>query len=575
MNPRSLRISLVLPYVLLVSMVAMALGTTYYWAARNNIGLFSDQYMRETASHMAQAVHFHVRGSGSVLEAAFPEGIVTHPDIAQDLNELRTRFWVATSMSTNPNDYVYYGNEAGQSIALKRRADDEVELRLKLRPELHRTYYRYTGIRGRVVATGRESGNLDPRERVWYQLAQNTARHVWTGVYIDFTTQELVVTRARRVLAQDGTFIGVVATDVSLREISRFISSLNIGDQGRAFIVERDGKLIAATGLANLGLSVDGKPIRISTENSHDPVIEAAYLGVSGLLDPAGHDPQSGDDQEYRTTVHDEQGRLITVAARRIVDRAGLDWLAVVAIPRDALFVGIQRQIWLALGISLLAVLLTILIGMRIFGRVAHDVISLSDAVSRIRRGDRHVPIDVRRRDEVGDLARNFQAMQSDLSMDRLTGVSNRAAMDSLLDHLTQDPRGQPFAILFIDLNDFKPLNDQYGHDNGDKALVEIAQRLKSCLREDDLLAHLGGDEFVIVARGISAPQALDALKTHLLSRIEAPLHSLDDIPSGRPIHLGAAIGVACWPTDAATANGLLRAADNDMYRHKDFARCR
>lgn len=575
MNLRSLRVSLVAPYVLLVALVATALGATYYWAARNNIGAFSDQYMREVASRMAQAVHFHIRGSASVLETAFPEGIAAPADIAQDLDALRIRFWVATSIYTDPNDYVYYGNEAGQSIAVKRLTDNETELRLKLRPELHRAYYRYWGIHGNLVAAGREAGLLDPRERVWYQLARQTSHSVWTTVYIDFTSQELVVTRARRVLAQDGSFAGVVATDVSLREITQFISSLNIGAQGRAFIVERDGKLIAGTGLSNLGLSVDGKPIRISTENSGDPVIRAAYRGVTELLHAAGADSRSGDDQAYRTTLRDEQGRTITVAAQRIVDPAGLDWLAVVAIPRDAIFTGIQRQIWLALGISLLAVLLTILIGMRIFGRVANDVIALSDAVGRIRQGDRHVRIDVRRKDEVGDLARNFQAMQADLSMDRLTGVANRAAMISLLDHLTRDRHGRPFAILFIDLNDFKPLNDQYGHDNGDKALVEIAQRLKAALRADDLLARLGGDEFVIIAKGIDTPQALDTLKNHLLSVIEAPLRSLDDVPSGRPIHIGAAIGVARWPADASTTSDLLRAADIDMYRHKDSARYR
>ena len=223
----------------------------------------------------------------------------------------------------------------------------------------------------------------------------------------------------------------------------------------------------------------------------------------------------------------------------------------------------------------MLAVLLTILIGMRVFGRVAHDVISLSRAVDRIRSGDPSVPINIQRRDEVGDLARNFSAMHTDLFTDRLTGVANRTALDSLLGRLTRDSAGQPFAVLFIDLNDFKPLNDQYGHDNGDRALVEVAGRLKDSLRADDLLVRLGGDEFVVVAMGIQSPEALASLKEKLQTRLRAPLQDLVDIPAGHVAYLGAAIGAACWPTDAIDAETLLKHADADMYHHKPSGRRR
>lgn len=575
MNLRSLRVSLVLPYVLLVTLVALALGSTFYWAADRNIGVFSDQYMRAVASRIAQAVHFHVQGSAAVLEAAFPEGVQTRSDISPDLGDLRTRFWVATSMFTNPNSYVYYGNEAGQSIALKRLSEREVELRLKLRTESHRLYYRYQGIHGQPRLSGEEPDLFDPRERIWYQLAQQTSEQIWTTVYIDFTSHDLVVTRARRVLDAGEVFRGVVATDVSLREINRFITELDIGDQGRAFVFERDGKLIAATGIPNLGMSIDGKLMRVSAEDSVDPVIKAAHGSINALLGHARADSHRDDNREYRATALDEQGRTVTIAARRVVDDAGMDWMAVVAIPRGAILMGIQRQIVIALVIGLVAVLLTILIGMRVFGRVAHDVISLSRAVDRIRAGDPSVPINIRRQDEVGDLARNFSAMHTDLFTDRLTGVANRTALDSLLDRLTRDPGGRPFAVLFIDLNDFKPLNDRYGHDNGDRALVEVARRLRDSLRADDLLVRLGGDEFVVVAMGIQSDQALAGLKEKLREQIEAPLNDLVDIPADQAAHLGAAIGVACWPSDGRDAETLLKHADTDMYRHKPSGRSR
>lgn len=569
MNLRSLRVSLIMPYVLLIALAATALGGVSYWAASRNIGVFSDQYMRAVASRIVQAVHFHVHGSASVLDAAFPEGVPVSPDIAQDLSVLRTRFWVATSMFTNPNNYVYYGNEAGQSIALKRLSAQEVELRLKLRPELHRLYYRYQGIQGKPGLTEREPSLFDPRERIWYELARQTGGQIWTTVYIDFSSQDLVVTRARKVLGEDGQFRGVVATDVSLREINRFVATLDIGEQGRAFVVERDGKLIAATGFDNLGASVGGEPMRVGAANSNDPIIQAAYEGISQMVGQSTAYSTLDDNREYRTTVEDSQGNTITVAARRVVDDAGMDWLAIVAIPRNAIFTGIHQQIIVALVIGLLAVLLTILIGTRIFGRIAQEVISLSQAVDRIRSGDPSVAIATRRQDELGDLARNFSAMQEDLFTDCLTKVGNRMALDSLLARLTTDRRKVPFAVFFIDLNDFKPLNDEFGHDNGDRALIEVAARLKAGLRSQDLVARLGGDEFIVVARGACSPEIVGELKRKLQASVELPLQTLEGVPPDRVIRLGAAIGAACWPVDAQDVEALIKRADTEMYRDK------
>ncbi|WP_291768129.1 sensor domain-containing diguanylate cyclase [Castellaniella sp.] len=566
---RSLRVKLVLPYVLLVALVSVVLGATYYWSASQTIGSFSDQYIREVAARIAQAVHFHVRGSAAVLEAAFPDGMPATADISSELTALRQRFWVATSVYSNPNDYVYYGNRAGQSLALKRLSDDEAELRLKLRPTEHRAYYRYTGIAGMPHYLRRESGLFDPRTRIWFETGKHTEGHFWTSVYIDFTTHDLVVTRARRVLAADGTFEGVVATDVPLKEINHFIATLKVGEHGRAIVVERDGNLLAGTGLQNLEKSSGGRVTRINALETGDPVIRAAYASVAPLLHQAKPVGDASREQAYWTTAVDQDGQTIAVAAQRVIDDAGLDWTAIVAMPRDEIFLGIERQLWIALGVGLLAVALTILFGMRLFGRIAQDIISLSHAVTRIRQGATDAVIDVRRRDEVGDLARNFKAMRTELFTDRLTGVASRTALESLLGAATRTRAGSPFTLFFLDLNDFKPLNDRYGHDNGDRALIEIAHRLQACLRPSDLVARLGGDEFVVFVSGATAPAAIATLTAKLTDAVQAPLHTLHDVPTGTEVRLGVAIGHAIWPDHGVTPGELMQRADADMYQHK------
>lgn len=148
MNLKSLRFSLTIPYAIMVILLAVALSGSYYWAATKNINIFSDKYIHEVAARIVQSVNFHLRGSGPVLDAAFPDGSYVSDDIETEIETLRTRFWIATSMFTNPNNYVYYGNKSGQSIALKRIDNKEVELRLKLEEKEHRSYYRYEGVRG-------------------------------------------------------------------------------------------------------------------------------------------------------------------------------------------------------------------------------------------------------------------------------------------------------------------------------------------------------------------------------------------------------------------------------------------
>lgn len=568
-NLRSLKASLILPYVLLIIGVSVALSMAYYWSAERNIRQYSDQYMREVAARISQAVHFHIHGSKAVLEAAFPSTTRAATDLGDDIYEMRKRFWVATSMYSNPNDYVHYGNEMGQNFGLKRLSDENVELRLKLEAADPRTYYHYQGIMGIPKEVSRETTVFDPRNRPWYQKARLATHDIWTSIYIDYSTNDLVITRSRAVLDQLAAFTGVVATDVSLRALGSFMQTLNIGEGGHAFLIEHNGDLIAAAKMANLGQSIDGKAMRVNAGSINNPTVRAAYESVAGRIGQGQPMQTQDDEMGYHINTFEADGKALSVAALRIVDDAGLDWLAIVALPHEQIMVDAYKQLWAALSIGLLAIILAIGIGMLIFGRIAHDITSLSSAVTRIRRGALDVDIDIKRDDEVGDLARNFQAMHTDLFTDRLTGAGNRTALTSLLDSLTRDTENPPFTLFFIDLNRFKALNDEYGHDNGDRALIEVSRRLESQLRADDFMVRLGGDEFVIITPGQHSAQANAALRHRLQTSIDSPLETLQGIPENIQVTVGAAIGLACWPHDATNADDLLKHADVAMYRDK------
>lgn len=149
---------------------------------------------------------------------------------------------------------------------------------------------------------------------------------------------------------------------------------------------------------------------------------------------------------------------------------------------------------------------------------------------------------------------------------DALTGLPNRNLLDDRLRHaLVQAERdGHRVAVLFLDLNRFKLVNDSLGHDVGDALLRIVADRLKTCVREADTVARQGGDEFVIVLENVATAQDVVHVARNLLAQIEKPVTLQDNefIVSG-------SIGCSFYPKDGSDANALLRAADLAMYEAK------
>lgn len=151
-------------------------------------------------------------------------------------------------------------------------------------------------------------------------------------------------------------------------------------------------------------------------------------------------------------------------------------------------------------------------------------------------------------------------ALQAQALLDPLTGLPNRLAVDR---RLAAVGPGQGLALLYIDLDDFKPVNDMHGHTVGDQLLQQLAQRLRAASRDADLPARVGGDEFVLVVDGPPGRDALAALAQRLVELMAQPC-----AVQGNTLSVGASVGVALCPDDGALA-GLLARADAAMLTAK------
>ncbi|WP_324260538.1 GGDEF domain-containing protein [Altererythrobacter sp. H2] len=150
---------------------------------------------------------------------------------------------------------------------------------------------------------------------------------------------------------------------------------------------------------------------------------------------------------------------------------------------------------------------------------------------------------------------------------DPLTGLGNRARFERMLEAALKIAQlsGRQVALLYLDCNDFKAINDSHGHDVGDAVICTIAERLRRSIREKDRVFRLGGDEFAIVLDNLVSTEAISRVTARVRAMMEEPVSIALQVE--RTLQLS--IGVATYPLDGTTPRALVRAADKRMYQEK------
>ncbi len=167
---------------------------------------------------------------------------------------------------------------------------------------------------------------------------------------------------------------------------------------------------------------------------------------------------------------------------------------------------------------------------------------------------------------DISERKRNEERIHQLANYDTLTGLPNRTLLSRLVDQsLTEALRKESSgALLFINLNRFKPVNETLGHDTGDELLRQVGQRFRHSLRDEDVVARIGGDEFVIALFDVARREHAAIVAQKLLAALEAPFPI-----SGHDLRISASIGIAVYPEDASDTLSLLRFADFAMNRAK------
>ena len=173
------------------------------------------------------------------------------------------------------------------------------------------------------------------------------------------------------------------------------------------------------------------------------------------------------------------------------------------------------------------------------------------------------------KRKSQSELAKSEARYRELATKDILTGILNRFAFQEELKRIISSSKrtGSSFALLFLDLDHFKEVNDTYGHDMGDKLLQEVARRVLPNIRAEDVFARLGGDEFVLIFTNIRQE------KLHKLVEKAIAMFRQPWIIDGIDLHVTTSMGVVIYPDDAKSEADLMKRADAAMYKSKELGR--
>lgn len=356
------------------------------------------------------------------------------------------------------------------------------------------------------------------------------------------------------------TLRGYLAITVDLHDIKNTVETHSIGNSG--FLLATDNR---GTPFFH--------PENKSFENGLSPSTFMAALAVSAEQIPAIADLDEQPTYFMGTEL-----------------LPGLNLLA--ALPETDLLASSLKLAMMIAAITLLTIALTTA---ALYFALEHFIIrpvqNLRELSRKIGRGQLEIDNTLHSNDEIGELAAAFEDMAGNLRQsdeqirfiayhDTLTGLPNRAMFNEYLNQVLADARrhDKQFALLFLDIDNFKRVNDTLGHQAGDVLLQEVTERLSKCLRQadyvaridnvgvpDEILARLGGDEFIILIPEISGSHAPSKLADRLLTILAEPF-SVED----HEFYIGASIGITLYPTDGHDADTLTKNADIAMYHAKE-----
>ncbi|WP_299539651.1 sensor domain-containing diguanylate cyclase [uncultured Herbaspirillum sp.] len=570
----SLQRLFILPFIFLMVCLMLTIGWFLYRAGDDATEVLARNALTEVMGRVSQAITRQTMGARETLNVIAPPPVPPAEagqapaalPFPKSRKELEDRLWLANSLFDAPS-YVYFGGADGSFLGIKQEQPSLFMYSVREPGEKNFVYYlRGPGTEMKLTAVQ----DYEPRKRPWYLQAVQQGRETWSPVYVDYRNKAIVgINLSKPIYAEDGSLLGVANSSIGLQQLTDLLRQVPLSAQGVAFVTELKGDMVATSLDEPIYQAGEGggEPLRLNASQSSSLLVRQAYEEVRRYLSV-----HPGEPDRLVLLGARSQGSKIEVAFRLVRDPAGLAWLAISAAPRSDFLGSVTSGVYQTLVLGLMAVCLTFVIGFLLLRWVLRDISKLTLAAKSIGNGSPFPALNIDRNDEIGQLAQSFVEMERNLRTDRLTNVLNRDSLIAQIDFRRRNSsQAVPlhFALLFIDLDRFKAVNDEYGHDEGDKVLIAIADRLQHSLRHDDSVARFGGDEFVVYLHGVTEMEVARSIADKIRHAVNKPIEGRD----GQRYTVDASVGVSLYPDDGLDVETLLRVADSRMFDQKRLHR--
>ncbi|THK35574.1 PAS domain S-box protein [Ensifer sp. MPMI2T] len=404
-----LRHRLIFPVAGIVLVLSLVLAGLWIWTGNVIVSFTSERLIREVTQAVHRDVGQLVRGAEKAV-SRLANGLVRHDVPLGDPHAIARELYAL--LAEEPDvDWMFFGNEGGGLVSVGRLADSSSVF-------LMSEDFRAGAVRefdaladGRVGRLRKSEGAFDSRERVWYRQAKETGERYWTEPYLGLIEPVLGISLSAPVFDKSGNFVGACGIDLILTQLSRFLQTLEVGENGRAFIIDATGHLIGASGgVSPVAIGADGAHLRLQASEATDPIVREAARYLRRNPDIAG---SSSAGPRVFSFSDPERGRIYAT-----VDHAApgaLKWTIISAVPASDFLRPVYQAAYLSIVIGAIIVAVFVVIGLGMVARTLRPLTELTQAAHAIAKGEwREVPKG-HRNDEVGLLAQAFTLMTSRL----------------------------------------------------------------------------------------------------------------------------------------------------------------
>jgi diguanylate cyclase (GGDEF)-like protein len=365
---------------------------------------------------------------------------------------------------------LYFGGKDGSFVFAKREALGFTVKQIEISKQGRKVTLRNFDQNAAFISSVKtKDDGFDPRTRPWYRDALDRQTLIWTDPYVFFSSQRPGISTALQVLNTQGEIVGVVGVDIEILVLSKFIGQIPTSQNGAAFIVTKEGDVVGMPNLAN----------KIQPTSQNLPKL--SEIGSQSALELQKLVPNQRKLQDYKVGNQEWVGLI-----QPLLINQDVDWLLGIHAPKTD-FIGtteeiFNRQIWQVIAVSLLVIICAVPLIWRFSSPIENWYLRATT--------------------------------------DELTQLLNRTEFLTRAKKLLPQTTGTSVVVMF-DLDKFKTVNDVFGHDAGDKVLKTITARLRDRVRQHDLVARFGGDEFAMFLPNISLVTAQERLEEWRIEIVE------------------------------------------------------